>query len=370
MVYFRSLVLLCQPLILLVPCSWAQTGGLEGYDVGVQASIDHLPRVRQILVPPPFLPEHEQTTNGAKVVEVKLIVEEKEIEVAPDAYVQTLTFNGTVPGPIIIAHQDDYVELTLVNPATNTLLHNIDFHASTGALGGGALTHVKPGEMVKLRFKATRPGVYIYHCAPGGIMVPWHVASGMNGAIMILPRDGLKDENGKSIKYDRAYYIGEQSFYIPKDQSGSYKRYKEPIENFAETTELMKGLIPSWVVFNGKVNALTGDHALKANVGETILFIHSQANRISSPHLIGGHGDLVWERGSFNDTPKTNLETWFIAAGSAGAMMYTFRQPGLYAYLNHNLIEAFQLGAAAHVIVDGKWNNDLMEQTLVPSPIQ
>ena len=371
MTRFRSLTLMCLPLILLAPCAWAQTGGLEGYEVGVQASIDHLPRVRQVLVPPPFFPEHEQATaEGPKVVEVELVVEEKEIEVAPDAYVQAMTFNGTVPGPIIVVHQDDYVELTLVNPATNTLLHNIDFHASTGALGGGALTHVEPGEMVKLRFKATRPGVYIYHCAPGGIMVPWHTVSGMNGAIMVLPRDGLKDQNGEPVRYDRAYYIGEQDFYIPKDQNGDYKRYGEPLENYADTTELMRGLIPSWVVFNGEVDALTGDNALKAKVGETVLFVHSQANRISSPHLIGGHGDLVWERGSFNDTPETGLETWFIAAGSAGAMIYTFRQPGLYAYLNHNLIEAFQLGAATHVVVDGKWNNDLMKQTLPPSPIQ
>ena len=371
MTRFRSLTLLCLPLILLAPCALAQTGGLEGYEVGVQASIDHLPRVRQVLVPPPFFPEHKQATaEGPKVVEVELVIEEKEMEVAPDAYVQAMTFNGTVPGPIIVVHQDDYVELTLVNPATNTLLHNIDFHASTGALGGGALTHVEPGEMVKLRFKATRPGVYIYHCAPGGIMVPWHTVSGMNGAIMVLPRDGLKDQNGEPVRYDRAYYIGEQDFYIPKDRNGDYKRYGEPSENFTETTELMSGLVPSWVVFNGGVDALTGDNALKAKVGETVLFVHSQANRISSPHLIGGHGDLVWERGSFNDTPETGLETWFIAAGSAGAMMYTFRQPGLYAYLNHNLIEAFQLGAAAHVVVDGKWNNDLMKQTLPPSPIR
>ncbi len=51
------------------------------------------------------------------------------------------------------------------------------------------------------------------------------------------------------------------------------------------------------------------------------------------------------------------------------AMMYTFRQPGLYVYLNHNLIEAFILGAAAHVQVEGKWNNDLMEQVRKPGPI-
>ncbi len=98
-----------------------------------------------------------------------------------------------------------------------------------------------------------------------------------------------------------------------------------------------------------------------------MLFIHAQANRDTRPHLIGGHGDLVWETGSFDDPPATNLETWFIRGGSAGASLYTFRQPGLYAYVNHNLIEALALGAAAHVRVEGDWNNDLMTQVLPPT---
>jgi hypothetical protein len=63
----------------------------------------------------------------------------------------------------------------------------------------------------------------------------------------------------------------------------------------------------------------------------------------------------------------TNLETWFIRGGSAGVSLYTFRQPGLYAYVNHNLIEALALGAAAHVQVEGEWNNDLMTQVLPPT---
>ena len=67
--------------------------------------------------------------------------------------------------------------------------------------------------------------------------------------------------------------------------------------------------------------------------------------------------------------PATNLETWFVAGGSATAMMYTFKQPGLYVYLNHNLIEAILLGAAAHVKVKGDWDNNLMEQVMKPGPI-
>ena len=46
------------------------------------------------------------------------------------------------------------------------------------------------------------------------------------------------------------------------------------------------------------------------------------------------------ERGNLADAPAQNLETWVIAGGSTGAAMYTFHQPGVYMYLNHNLIES------------------------------
>ena len=109
---------------------------------------------------------------------------------------QAMTFNGSMPGPMMVVHQGDYVELTLVNPETNTMPHNIDFHSATGALGGGALTLINPGEQVVLRWKADRAGVFVYHCAPEGAMIPWHVVSGMHGTVMVLPRDGLKDGSG------------------------------------------------------------------------------------------------------------------------------------------------------------------------------
>ena len=334
-------------------------------------NVDLLERVHQRLVPPPFVPDHDQTASGApKVVQVRLVIEEKTMVIDDDGTeVQAMTFNGSIPGPLIVVHQGDYVELTLENPEGSSLDHNIDFHASTGAMGGGELTYVQPGELAVLRFRATKPGVFVYHCAPGGIMIPWHVTSGMNGALMVLPRGGLKDHLGNPVRYDRAYYIGEQDFYVPLDENGEFKRYEDLLDSFDDTLQRMKTLTPSHVVFNGRAGALTGDNAMTAKVGETVLFIHAQANRDSRPHLIGGHGDLVWETGSFDDVPATNLETWFIRGGSAGAAMYTFRQPGLYAYVNHNLIEALALGAAAHVQVEGEWNHDLMTQVVAPTAL-
>jgi nitrite reductase (NO-forming) len=330
-----------------------------------------LPRQKVELAAPPFVHAHEQATKQApKIVEFRMEVIEKEIVVDDKGTkMQAMTFNGSMPGPMMVVHQGDYVELTLVNPETNTMPHNIDFHSATGALGGGALTLINPGEQVVLRWKADRAGVFVYHCAPEGSMIPWHVVSGMHGTVMVLPRDGLKDGDGKPLHYDRIYYVGEHDLYVPRDEKGNYKTYDSPGEAYADTMETMRKLIPSHVVFNGKVGALTGKNAMKANVGETVLIVHSQANRDTRPHLIGGHGDYVWETGKFANSPQTDLETWFVRGGSAGAALYTFKQPGIYAYVNHNLIEGVELGAAAHFKVDGKWNDDLMSQIKAPHPI-
>ncbi|APG84084.1 copper-containing nitrite reductase NirK [Sinorhizobium americanum CCGM7] len=330
--------------------------------------IASLPRVKVDLVKPPFVHAHTQKAEGGpKVVEFTLTIEEKKIVVDDQGTeVQAMTFNGSVPGPMMVVHQDDYVEVTLINPETNQLQHNIDFHSATGALGGGALTVVNPGESAVLRFKATKAGVFVYHCAPPG-MVPWHVTSGMNGAIMVLPREGLTDGQGKSLTYDKVYYVGEQDFYVPRDAQGNYKKYESAGDAYADTLEVMRTLTPTHIVFNGAVGALTGDNALKAAVGEKVLIVHSQANRDTRPHLIGGHGDYVWATGKFRNPPDRDQETWFIPGGTAGAAFYTFEQPGIYAYVNHNLIEAFELGGAAHFTVTGDWNDDLMTAVRAPS---
>jgi nitrite reductase (NO-forming) len=200
-------------------------------------------------------------------------------------------------------------------------------------------------------------------------MIPWHIASGMAGVVMVLPRDGLKDSAGKPLHYDRVYYIGENDFYVPRDANGKFKTYSSPADAFSDTIELMHKLVPTHVVFNGSVGALTGANALPAKVGETVLIVHSQPDRDSRPHLIGGHGDYVWETGKFSNPPETGLETWLIRGGSAGAALYKFLEPGIYPYVTHNMIEAVELGGTAHFKVEGPWNDDLMTQVRAPGAV-
>jgi nitrite reductase (NO-forming) len=330
-----------------------------------------LAREKVELVAPPYVHHHEQATGqGPEIMEFRLTVEEKEVIIDEEGTkLQAMTFNGSIPAPMMVVHEGDYVEVTLVNPATNTMAHNIDFHAATGALGGADLTLINPGEQVVLRWKATRTGVFVYHCLPGGPMIPWHLASGMSGAVMVLPRDGLKDGAGKPLRYDRVYYIGEQDMYVPRDKNGKFKTYGTAAEAFADTMEVMRTLAPTHVVFNGRAGALTGKDAMPARVGDAVLIVHSQADRGSNVHLVGGHGDYVWTNGKFSNSPETGLESWYVTGGSAVAATYKFVEPGIYAYVNHNMTEAVQLGATAHFKVEGTWNNDLMTQVRPPEPI-
>jgi len=295
-----------------------------------------------------------------------------EEEIAPGVYVWQMAFGNSVPGPVPVVFQWDWVDLTLVNGTTdtlrfqpgdqpsNTMAHNIDFHASTGALGGAGLTLIGPGQEVGLLWRATKAGFFVYHCAPGGPMVPYHVVSGGNGAILVLPREGLRDGFGDPIRYDRAFYFGEQDYYVPMNPDGTSKRFGSFAEQMAPMLEVMRGLKPTHIALNGKYGALTSDIRLEAEVGETVLLLHSQANNPSYPHLIGGHGDWVWPYGKFNNRPMEGLESWEVVAGGTAAAVYTFRQPGTYVYLNHNLIKAFLYDARAFIRVEGEWDDDLM----------
>jgi nitrite reductase (NO-forming) len=258
------------------------------------------------------------------------------------------------PGPTIVVHQDDVVEVHLINPSGNLFAHNIDFHSATGAMGGGSISLVSPGEEVTFRFAATKQGTYIYHCAPGSIHIPSHVVSGQSGVMVVLPRDGLRGNRNQRVTYDRMIVIAEQDVYVPPVLADNVAQYEAAIQ------PIMRTLTPTYVVMNGSVGALTGAGAIKAKVGEKILFVHAQANMSTDGHLIGGHADIFWPGGSFANHPQVDLESWNVPAGDAVAMLYQFREPGTYKFVNHNLIKAVLFGATAEVVVSGGWNPNLM----------
>ena len=68
---------------------------------------DNLPVVVQELVPPPFVPVHNQVADEkAKVVKVTMIVEEKIIEIDDEGtQFRVFAFNDFVPESLIVVHE-------------------------------------------------------------------------------------------------------------------------------------------------------------------------------------------------------------------------------------------------------------------------
>jgi nitrite reductase (NO-forming) len=258
------------------------------------------------------------------------------------------TFGGTVPGPMNRVRQGDTVQLTMKNAADSRNVHSIDLHAVSGPGGGAKLTQVLPGEQATFQFKARHPGVYVYHCATPP--VPYHVASGMYGLIVVEPPGGLPT-------VDREFYVMQGDFYL---QGGPGEKGERGF-----SMQKMSDERPDYVVFNGSSGALQAERALEANVGETvrIFFGAGGPNLTSSFHVIGAVFDRVAKEGS--SEWSTNVQTTLVPAG--GATMVEFRAdvPGEYLLVDHSLGRLGK-GAAAVLRVQGPDNPEIFTSISMP----
>ena len=282
-------------------------------------------------VPPPITRDH------ATRVIVNLEVIEKPTRLADGVEYTMWTFGGSVPGKFIRVREGDLVELHLKNSASSTMPHNIDIHAVTGPGGGAKASLTMPGGESVFTFTAMNPGLYIYHCATSP--VPMHMANGMYGMILVEPKEGLA-------KVDHEYYVMQSEFYT----NGAYGTKGH------QQLDMQKGVDekPTYVVFNGSVDALTGDKALKAKAGDRIRIFVGDAgpNLTTSFHVIGEIFDNVYEEGG--TVAQHNVQTTLIPAGGASIVEFGVENPGDLILVDHSIFRAFTKGTLGMIKVEGK----------------
>lgn len=246
------------------------------------------------------------------------------------------TFDRKVPGPMLRVRKDDIVELTLANAKTSKTIHSIDLHAVTGGHGGGAHTQVAPGESKTIRFRALNPGLYVYHCATPS--VPHHISAGMYGMILVEPPGGLP-------KVDREFYVMQGDLYT------SHAKGTKGHQAFSH--ERAADELPTYYTFNGAVGALTQEHKMTANVGETVrvYFGVGGPNKVSSFHVIGEIFDRVYSEGSLTAV-KNDVQTTLVAPGGATIVDFKVEYPGNYLLVDHALSRVGK-GLAASLDVKG-----------------
>jgi nitrite reductase (NO-forming) len=129
--------------------------------------------------------------------------------------------------------------------------------------------------------------------------VATHIANGMYGMILVEPKGGLPP-------VDREFYVVQGEFYT-KGKVGEKGHQEFSLEKLLEER-------PEYMVFNGRMGALTGDGALRAKVGEKIrIFFGVSGQRPSNFHIIGEVMDELYREGDILSPPaKTYKQRLFL----------------------------------------------------------
>jgi manganese oxidase len=171
-----------------------------------------------LLYPPAPLPH-----QPGRVREYEMRALDREIEIAPGVFFPAWTYNGTVPGPVIRATEDDILRVHFVNAGSHP--HTIHFHGIHPAKMDGVFEIVEPGDSFTYRFPARPYGMHLYHCHATPLKK--HIHKGLYGAFIVDPPKPRKPAqelvmvmNGYDTDGD-----GENNFYTVNGLTFYYAKY-------------------------------------------------------------------------------------------------------------------------------------------------
>jgi manganese oxidase len=131
-----------------------------------------------LLYPPAALPH-----KPGRVREYRLVAQDKDIEVAQGVTFPAWTYNGSAPGPVIRATEDDLLRVEFVNAGSHP--HTIHFHGIHPGDMDGVFEVVTPGNSFTYEFPARPYGMHLYHCHATPLKK--HIHKGLYGAFIIDP---------------------------------------------------------------------------------------------------------------------------------------------------------------------------------------
>jgi len=257
--------------------------------------------------------------SGTRVHRQTLRITEQAREVAPGVTQQLWTYNGTAPGPVLHGRVGDRFVIRLVNDGT--VGHSVDFHAGERA-PDRVMRTIPPGESLVYRFRATRAGIWMYHCSTRPMSA--HIANGLFGAVVIEPR--------RLPPVDRSYVLVQSELYLGEDG--------QPVDVDKVLAEQ-----PDLVAFNGYANQYD-DRPLRARVGERIRIwvLDAGPNRASSFHVVGGQFDTVWSEGSYLLDPRDGgdggAQVLPLLPAQGGFVELVLDEPGSYPFISHLMVDA------------------------------
>lgn len=306
---------------LLAPFSAAAGGSAAG----PKEFIEIIERDAKLSIPPTgYVPQ-----DTPPDVSVTIELGEGDVYLGQGVMFKGFTTNGTIPGPTLVVEEGDVVEFNVVNKGA--VPHGASIHAAYTQTSK-YLGKIAPGETKKMVFRATYPGVYMYHCAPGGHAIPMHVLFGQYGMMVVKPKKKFAMEKVMGKKPDVEIFLLQHEWYA----SG-----KDAISGD-----------PMYVSFNGKVFRYV-EEPIKAKPGDfvRIYFLNAGPNLLSTFHLVG----IVWDYAYWQGHPDNVFKGGqTVTAGPSDSWVIDFRVPpdeGAYLMLSHAVGSADR-GAIGLLVAD------------------
>jgi nitrite reductase (NO-forming) len=225
------------------------------------------------------------------------------------------TINNTIPGPDVVVQEGDIVEFTVVNEGN--IPHGASIH-SAYTQTSKYLGKIAAKDSATVVFRVNHPGVYMYHCAPGGHAIPMHVIMGQYGMMVVEPRQKyrLEEELGRGPDIE-----------INITQHEIYASGKDAVTGQGQ---------PLYTMFNGRLFRYV-EEPIMGRPGDYVRvnFLNVGPNLVSTFHIVG----IIWDYAYWQGDPKNILyggQT--VTAGPSDSWTIEFRIPpdeGAYTILTH-----------------------------------
>lgn len=269
----------------------------------------------------------DQSVKADKKVEI--VLHEGKTYIGNGVMYDGFLMNDKIPGPTVQLVEGDVVEFTVKNEGD--IPHGASIHAAYTQTSK-YLGNIPPGETRTLKFRVNTPGVYMYHCAPGGHAIGMHVLGGQYGMIMVEPKKKYKLEKELGKKPDLELFLIQHEL---------YSNGKDAIEGK-----------PLYTMFNGRLFRYV-EAPIKVRPGDyvRINFLNIGPNLLSTFHIVG----IIWDYVYWQGNPDAMLPGGqSVTAGPTDSFVIEFRIPpaeGSYTMLSH-AVGSTNRGAVGLLVAD------------------
>jgi nitrite reductase (NO-forming) len=249
-----------------------------------------------------------------------LTAENRRVDIGSGMTYDAMTYDGTVPGPVLRVRQGDDVTIELTNQTTDA--HGINVYAAQidPKLFGETST-----KKTRYQFRADVPGVFDYHCSAFPVLD--HVAGGMYGMMIVEPKDGWPNGDAQEVT------LVQNEFYGLADPYGLIR----------PDHSQMVAADANFLGFNGGVARYDLHNPIPIKVGKLVrvFFVNAGPSLASTFAVNGAIFSTVYRGGNPQDVMH-NIKTLEVGPGNGAVFEFKVNDPGDYQFADGSLSHSYK----------------------------